>query len=85
MNYYCNGEQLSKYKAGLSLMRLASSLTSVKSQRLGRSLNLLNGLEGNGEQVGGPTQRADLEAQVDAQLDNPRAQISQIGARATST
>ena len=44
MNGYRIGEQLSKYKAGLSLMRLASSLTFVKPQQLGRSLNLLNGL-----------------------------------------
>ena len=85
MNYYRNGEQLSEYKAGLSLMRLASYLTFVKPQQLGRSLNLLSGLKGNSEQVGDPTQRADLEVQVDAQQDNPRAQISQIGARATST
>ena len=85
MNYYCNGEQLSKYKAGLSLMRLASSLTFVKPQQLGRSLKLLNELKDNIELVKDPAQRADLEAQVDAQLDNLRTQISQIGARATST
>ena len=82
MNYYLNGERFSKYKAGLSLMRLASSLTFVKPQQLGRSLKLLNDLKDNIELVEDPTQRADLEAQVDAQLDTLRKQIRQIGARA---
>ncbi len=85
MNYYLNGRQFPKYKAGLSLMRLASSLTFVKPQQLGRSLKLLNDLKANIELVEDPAQRADLEAQVDAQLENLRKQISQIGARATST
>ena len=84
MNYYLNGEQFSKYRAGLSLMRLASSLTFVKPQQLGRSLKLLNDLKDNIELVKDPVQRADLEAQVDAQLDNLRVQISQIGAGASS-
>ena len=82
MNYYLNGKQFSKYKAGLSLMRLASSLTFVKPQQLGRALKLLNDLKDNIELVKDPAQRADLEAQVDAQLNNLRVQISQIGARA---
>ena len=82
MNYYLNGKQFSKYKAGLSLMRLASSLTFVKPQQLGRALKLLNDLKDNIELVKDPAQRADLEAQVDAQLDNLKAQIGQIGARA---
>ena len=82
MNYYLNGERFSKYKAGLSLMRLASSLTFVKPQQLGRSLKLLNDLKDNIELVKDPTQRADLEAQVDAQLDTLRKQIRQIGAMA---
>lgn len=81
MNYYLNGEQVSKYKVGLSLMRLASSLTFVKPQQLGRGLKLLNDLKDNIELVEDPAQRADLEAQVDAQLDNLKAQIGQIGAR----
>ena len=85
MYYFLNGEQLPKYKAGLSLMRLASSLTFVKPQQLGRSLKLLNDLKDNIELVEDTAQRADLEAQVDAQLENLRKQISQIGARATST
>ena len=82
MNYYLNGEQVSKYKVGLSLMRLASSLTFAKPQQLGRSLKSLNDLEDNIELVKDSAQRADLEAQVDAQLDNLRVQISQIGAGA---
>ncbi len=82
MYYFLNGSQLPKYKAGLSLMRLASSLTFVKPQQLGRSLKLLNDLKDNIELVEDPAQRADLEAQVDAQLDNLKAQIGQIGARA---
>ena len=81
MNYYLNGEQVSKYKVGLSLMRLASSLTFAKPQQLGRGLKLLNDLKDNIELVEDPKQRADLEAQVDAQLDNLEAQIGQIGAR----
>ena len=84
MYYFLNGKQLPKYKAGLSLMRLASSLTFVKPQQLGRSLKLLNDLKDNIELVKDPVQRADLEAQVDAQLDNLRVQISQIGAGASS-
>lgn len=82
MSYYLNGKQFSKYKAGLSLMRLASSLTFVKPQQLGRALKLLNDLKDNIELVEDPAQRADLEAQVDAQLDNLKAQLGQIGARA---
>ena len=82
MNYYLNGEQVSKYRVGLSLMRLASSLTFVKPQQLGRALKLLNDLKDNIDLVEDPAQRADLEAQVDAQLDNLKAQIGQIGARA---
>ena len=82
MNYYLNGKQVSKYTVGLSLMRLASSLTFVKPQQLGRSLKLLNDLKDNIELVEDPKQRADLEAQVDAQLDNLEVQIGQIGARA---
>ena len=82
MSYYLNGKQFSKYKAGLSLMRLASSLTFVKPQQLGKSLKLLNDLKANIELVEDTAQRADLEAQVDAQLDNLKAQIGQIGARA---
>ena len=82
MSYYLNGKQFSKYKAGLSLMRLASSLTFVKPQQLGKSLKLLNDLKANIELVKDTAQRADLEAQVDAQLDNLKAQIGQIGARA---
>ena len=82
MYYFLNGSQLPKYKAGLSLMRLASSLTFVKPQQLGRSLKLLNDLKDNIELVEDPAQRADLEAQVDAQLDNLKLQISQIGERA---
>ena len=82
MSYYLNGKQFSKYKAGLSLMRLASSLTFVKPQQLGRALQLLNDLKDNIELVEDPAQRADLESQVDAQLDNLKAQIAQIGARA---
>jgi len=66
-------------------MRLASSLTFVISQQHGRGLNVLKGLKDNIELVDDPTQRADLEAQVDAQLDKLKAQISQIGARAIST
>jgi hypothetical protein len=85
MSYYLNGKQFSKYKAGLSLMRLASSLTFVKPQQLGRALQLLNDLKDNIELVEDPAQRADLEAHVDAQLDNLKAQISQIGARAISS
>jgi len=84
MSYYLNGKQFSKYKAGLSLMRLASSLTFVKPQQLGRALQLLNDLKDNIELVEDPAQRADLEAQVDAQLDNLKAQISQIGGGASS-
>lgn len=82
MHYFLNGKQLPKYTAGLSLMRLASSLTFVKPQQLGRSLKLLNDLKDNIELVKDSAQRADLEAQVDAQLDNLRVQISQIGAGA---
>ena len=85
MSYYLNGKQFSKYKAGLSLMRLASSLTFVKPQQLGRALQLLNDLKDNIELVEDPAQRADIEAHVDAQLDNLKAQISQIGARAISS
>ena len=65
-------------------MRLASSLTFVKPQQLGRALQLLNDLKDNIELVEDPAQRADLEAQVDAQLDNLKAQISQIGGGASS-
>jgi len=82
MSYYLNGKQFSKYKAGLSLMRLASSLTFVKPQQLGRALQLFNDLKDNIELVEDSGQRADLELQVDAQLDNLKAQIGQIGARA---
>ena len=82
MSYYLNGKQFSKYKAGLSLMRLASSLTFVKPQQLGRALQLFNDLKDNIELVEDSGQRADLELQVDAQLDNLKAQIAQIGARA---
>ena len=82
INYYRNGDQLSKYRVGLSVMRLASSMTLVIPQRLGNGLVLLNVLKDNIELVEDPAQRADLEAQVDAQLDNLKAQIGQIGARA---
>ena len=57
-------------------MRLASSLTFVKPQQLGRALQLLNDLKDNIELVEDPVQRADLEAQVDAQL--VKAQIGML-------
>ena len=85
MSYYLRYNRVSKYRLGLSTVKLASSLTLVKPQQLGRSLKLLNDLKANIELVEDPAQRADLEAQVDAQLDNLKAQISQIGARATSS
>ena len=85
MSYYLSRKQFSKYKAGLSLMRLASSLTFVKPSNLVRALKLLNDLKDNIELVEDPAQRADLEAQVDAQLDNLKAQLGQIGAKASVT
>lgn len=85
MNYYLNGNRVSKYRIGLSIMRLASSKTLVRPQQLGKGLGSLIFLKNNIELVEDPVQRADLEAQVDAQLENLRKQISQIGARATST
>ena len=42
----------------------------------------MNDLKDNIERVDDPAQRVDLEAQVDAQLDNLKLQISQIGERA---
>ena len=82
MNYYLNGNRVSKYRIGLSIMRLASSKTLVRPQQLGKGLGSLIFLKDNIELVEDPAQRADLEAQVDAQLENLKAQISQIGARA---
>ena len=81
-NYYLNGDRVSKYRIGLSIMRLASSKTLVRPQQLGKGLGSLIFLKNNIELVEDPAQRADLEAQVDAQLNNLRVQISQIGARA---
>ena len=83
-NYYLNGDRVSKYRIGLSIMRLASSKTLVRPQQLGKGLGSLIFLKNNIELVEDPAQRADLEAQVDAQLDNLKAQIGQIGARANA-
>ena len=82
MDYYLRYDRVSAYRVGLAAVKLASSLTLVKPQRLGRALLLLNDLKDNIERVDDPAQRVDLEAQVDAQLDNLKLQISQIGERA---
>jgi hypothetical protein len=81
MHYYKNGTQISKYKIGLSLMKFASSLTFVRPQQLGRSLSILSDLKQHIGLVKDRIQRQDLEGQVDAQLENIRAQLSRIGAR----
>ena len=84
IDYYFRYDRVSKYRVGLSIVKLASSLTLVKPQQLGRALLLLTDLKDNIERVDDPAQRADLGAQVDAQLKNLKLQISQIGARAAS-
>lgn len=81
MHYYKNGTQISKYKIGLSLMKFASSLTFIKPQQLGRSLSILSDLKQHIGLVEDLMQRQDLEGQVDAQLENIRAQLIRIGAR----
>ena len=84
IDYYFKYDRVSNYRVGLSIVKLASSLTLVKPQQLGRALLLLTDLKDNIERVDDPAQRADLGAQVDAQLKNLKLQISQIGARAAS-
>ena len=81
MYYYENGTQISKYKIGLSLMKFASSLTFVRPQQLGRSLSVLHYLKQHIGLVEDLIQRQDLEGEVDAQLENIRAQLSRIGSR----